>query len=654
MSAPSLPIAALDVEAKKYEPLEKRARLSCCERFYFWHHVAIIGRVWDYKSDYLSNVEKGIISPMRTLSINDLCSNDQDLSADHCTKIVELAWEEEQQAAKSRKEARFKREGKSALVANSDVGNSNANANPNEAVELDRNGVVVFAEESPSILNAVVFGRDKHTDALEGSDDMAPASDSISFCCCGASGMKLLAIIYLLRILFSLGQPLFFLLIMGDFFGDSNSPLFRGYIYVAGIVVSSILTSFFEKNVLYQANRLKIKAMNGLRGLLYKKALKLRESKLRKLVAKDKDAPGNATANSANTAANAKVDGGGLSQWVSVISADAPSVAEYINVFMPLWMGIFEICLAIAFMIYILDYAALAGVVIVFTLGYVTQTLSRWTGAAGFAIGKEQGKRTQLLGQLLSIIRAVKFYAWENEFLKKLYAQREAEQVHLSTFHLYKTVNWVIAVAGPLAIGIAVMLIRNAYAPLTLAVTFPALVLLGILRNIIWNFPVLVNAYLDAELAAGRINNFLALPEVPRKQANANQDDKEKENFKEVCSQVSGVGGGVAKINEEDERENVDTTLPLGTIIMEHGNFGWTVQETDKSKPVPAPADASATSSVPADKPTHAFSLFDISFRCSPGSLTAIVGNVGSGKQSIFIVSTIELFTVFSPSSSSS
>jgi ABC-type multidrug transport system fused ATPase/permease subunit len=278
----------------------------------------------------------------------------------------------------------------------------------------------------------------------------------------GSGGVLRLALLYFGKISGSLGQPIFFWCILELYFKAGYSQG-AGYGFVAALVASTVVASLLEHQGLYHSGRLKVATSIGLRGLIYQKALRLREFQVPQQ---------GASSDPAKAAAPL-----GLSQWVSVVAADAPAVAEYLNVICPMWLGIFETAACIGLMAVIVDYAVIAGFVVVLLLVFVSNALATRIGQKAKAIGAAGGQRTQLLGQLLGIIRAVKFYAWEAEFIGALLKKREVEQTQLAAFHGIKTLSFVVAVIAPVFLGVVVMLIYSAYSFITLSVAFPAIVL---------------------------------------------------------------------------------------------------------------------------------------------------------------------------------
>jgi ABC-type multidrug transport system fused ATPase/permease subunit len=328
-------------------------------------------------------------------------------------------------------------------------------ASATAAVEAAWQGEVAARRTDASVLNAIVW-------RMHG----------------GSGGVPRLAFLYLGKIIGSLGQPIFFWCILELYFKADYSQG-AGYGFVAGLVASAVLASLLEHQGLYHSGRLKVSTTIGLRGLIYQKALRLAEFQV----------PQQGALSDTSKAAPL-----GLSQWASVVASDAPAVAEYLNVICPMWLGIFETAVCIALMAVIVNYAVFAGFVSVLLLVVVSNELAKRIGQKAKAIGAAGGQRTQLLGQLLGIIRAVKFYAWEAEFIEALLGKRAVEQAELKAFHQIKTLSFVVAVIAPMFLGVAVMLIYSAYSFITLSVAFPAIVLvrLPLLRLLLLRIPLIL------------------------------------------------------------------------------------------------------------------------------------------------------------------
>lgn len=123
--------------------------------------------------------------------------------------------------------------------------------------------------------------------------------------------------------------------------------------------------------------------------------------------------------------------------------------------------------------------------------------------------------KLQLTSQFVEAVRHLRWYAWHNAWLARIFESRQAELSKMVLgnvlINMYSFVNNLTGYIFPLLGFMTYTLInRN---PLTVDIAFPALDLFTTLQNNLRDLPNLVTILLNAKVAMDRIEDFMAEPD---------------------------------------------------------------------------------------------------------------------------------------------
>lgn len=249
--------------------------------------------------------------------------------------------------------------------------------------------------------------------------------------------------------------------------------------------------------------------------------------------------------------------------------------------------------------------------------------------------------RVKMMNEILTGIRIIKFYAWEQPFGKEVGRLRQKELDALTKLAYTTAVGFsIILLSTPIVQPIFVFLtyVKIQDEPLTAATAFTTVALFNIMRFPFAFMPMGLLQYIQSKISLKRLERYLALPEL-------------------------------GEYIEDTPHPDTPADSPLaqsGSISIRNGNFSWVDPEAPEIKPVQeekkpkkpkrdrsqrgssrksdVSEDASmsrsthslATSIVSEDgsKAGAGITLQDITCDITPGSLVAVVGSVGSGKSS--------------------
>ncbi|KAG0339639.1 hypothetical protein BG004_006726 [Podila humilis] len=226
--------------------------------------------------------------------------------------------------------------------------------------------------------------------------------------------------------------------------------------------------------------------------------------------------------------------------------------------------------------------------------------------------------RVRVLSEILSNIKIVKLYGWEDAFRAKV------DQLRTNELHALK---WLATIRSLLTIVFSSVALLMALATFTLyasvggpgmtpgkitsEVIFVSITLFGIISKPLGMITHTISQSINITIGCRRIQNFLLLEEVD-----------------------STV---VQRYNRQNVLNNDTSAEETVAVQIDNGTFAWEKQVEAKTTATPTNdetqpllSDAGSNSSTPF-RPT----LTNINFTIKDGSLTAVVGRIGQGKSSI-------------------
>ncbi|CAH3177882.1 unnamed protein product [Porites lobata] len=264
-------------------------------------------------------------------------------------------------------------------------------------------------------------------------------------------------------------------------------------------------------------------------------------------------------------------------EMVNLMAVDAQKVMQLVQSFNQIWSAPFQICVAIYFLYVTMGVATLAGVGVLLLLVPLNLLLARLVRNIQVKQLKHSDERIKLMNEVLSGIKVLKLYAWEESFINKITEIRNKELHHLrQSLYLNSAVGFTF-ICAPFLVSLATfavyVLMGN---ELTAAKAFVAISLFNILRFPLAMLPRVVVNFIQAQVSVHRLEEFLKLGEI--------QPDNVIRNM-------------------PSHRTNI-------AILIENGTYCW-----ERNKDIPV--------------------LKGINVNISSGSLVAVVGQIGCGKSTL-------------------
>jgi len=267
---------------------------------------------------------------------------------------------------------------------------------------------------------------------------------------------------------------------------DANTSMEMGH----GLAVAMFGAAFFSSVAIHQlyglCYRAGVQVKGGLTGLIYRKCLRL--SRIR----------------------------GGAGEVVNLLSTDVARVQEAIVNFHFLWSAFVEATLILILAFIEIQWAALPA------LGFVLLLLPvQWyIGGVSSRLSTESTEvttnRVHLMSEILTAIKLIKFYSWEQPFSDRLDEIRAKEMALIKKNMYLKALNFMIVFAIPVFVALTSLSVFVVYQgrPLTASVSFTTLSVFNTLRYPFLMLPMAVGSTNAAVISFERISRFLVGAEV--------------------------------------------------------------------------------------------------------------------------------------------
>lgn len=267
-------------------------------------------------------------------------------------------------------------------------------------------------------------------------------------------------------------------------------------------------------------------------------------------------------------------------------------------------------------------------------------------------------KRAKLLQEILGGMRIVKFMAWELPFLNRLRAIRKLELGFVRRLLWFRSGMMAFALSLPVLAAILSFITYSLTSHgLSAATTFTVLTLFQIIRMPLMIWPMSLSASVDAWNALGRLEAvFDAEIMTDERHVDLNmkdgiriehasftwdaapivEDDALKKLKGKDAAAITGRKGDPAA----SSKKNKKTKTPTSAADLAHAEKSGApsnLAEAGKAGVMGGgePATAPGLNEKTPEITQRIFSLKDIDLVIPKGSLTAIVGSIGSGKSSL-------------------
>ncbi|KAF2128447.1 hypothetical protein P153DRAFT_318274 [Dothidotthia symphoricarpi CBS 119687] len=389
------------------------------------------------------------------------------------------------------------------------------------------------------------------------------------------------------------------------------TPVNAAWFYVILLFVSGCLSALADGQALWVGRKTCIRLRSVIIGELYRKALKRRAaagtdkvlgeekkkeeddepSRLKRMVTwgqKKKKTPTEISKaeDAKKPDADAQVSTGAI---INLMAVDAFKVSEICAYLHFLWASTpVQVVVAVYLLYRILGYSSIAGIgMMIILLPINMWVASQFTKVQKLILAATDA-RIHTTNEVLTNIRIIKFFAWEQRFIGLVNEKRHVELKHLRRRYILWSVAATIWSGSPVFITFLSFYFytKIEQKPLIPSIAFTALSLFQILRIPLDQLADMVAHVQESKVSVDRIEEYLSEPDTD-------------------------------KYVQLKNRKKDEDGQPI--IGLENGTFSWGGKDM---------ADQTAV---------DAFKLMDLDLKFHVGQLNVVVGPTGSGKTSLLM-----------------
>ncbi|KAG0372632.1 Multidrug resistance-associated protein 1, partial [Mortierella sp. AD032] len=379
-------------------------------------------------------------------------------------------------------------------------------------------------------------------------------------------------------------------------------PVSLGIILAFGMFFASLMNSFFMAQYFQSAMNVGIEARTALIAMIYRKSLKL------------------------TSAAKQKSTAGEINNHMSV---DAERWPDAIT-FLPMLISIpYEIAIAIWMLYRQISWSVFVGLGTIVVLLPVQGIIAKFFMKAKSAKLAAMDQRIRLMNEVITGVKIVKLYGWEDSFMERIRVFRHREVKTLRKIGVVFSFLSIMFQSVPMLVALVSFAVYAThggpnYGPgdITPQRVFVSISLFNLLSSPIGMLSHIIAEVIGVTVATRRMQAFLLAPEISE------------------------------ETTESDKNLPEDPSLPL--VEIKDGVFAWETEgpevETEKEKKARIKAEEKKyklldKEALKAGKPVperelpveknYGPTLTEINLTIPRGNLTAVVGRVGQGKTSL-------------------
>ena len=283
--------------------------------------------------------------------------------------------------------------------------------------------------------------------------------------------------------------------------GHEDDPLWQGIVYSFAFMLTAVLSSQFFHQLFYIGMNVGMNVKSAIISAVYRKALVM---------------------------SNEAKKGSTVGEIVNLMSIDSDRLNLAIGYLWVLWSAPLQIVVALVLLWFQVKQAVFGGLAVIVLSIPLNFVLANFQKKLQVGQLKFKDRRIRQMGEILSGIKVIKLYAWEQPFMKRISGTRSSEIDYLmkaAYLNGFNTFTWTFM---PFLITLVTFMIY-VYAmgePLTSSKAFVTLSLFNILRAPLNMLPMLVAFLVQASVSLKRITKFLNNDEIDRFCVSHNRDDE--------------------------------------------------------------------------------------------------------------------------------
>ncbi|EWC43729.1 hypothetical protein DRE_07389 [Drechslerella stenobrocha 248] len=315
---------------------------------------------------------------------------------------------------------------------------------------------------------------------------------------------------------------------------------------------------------------------------------------------------------------------------INLMSTDTHRIDQAASWCHMMWTAPIQVVITIVLLIVNIGVSSLAGIGLLFLLAPLLVWVITVLAKRRKLMNQITDKRVSLMQEILQGVRFVKFFAWEESFIKELGTLRHREiraiQFLLAVRSGVNAVTMSLPIFASILAFVTYSLLNQDLNPATI---FASIGLFNSLRLPLNFLPVVIAQSIDAFLSLKRIQEYLLQDdESEQRDINASQEDAFV--LKDASFTWETTGPPKQAEPSKSSGGSNDGKIPNPKRTLNNVPEGGT---GDKPRSPPQKAD-NRSNAQDADE-SRPFSINHINLNISRHELLAVVGTVGSGKSSL-------------------
>ncbi|KAI4552348.1 hypothetical protein MJT46_016999 [Ovis ammon polii x Ovis aries] len=291
-----------------------------------------------------------------------------------------------------------------------------------------------------------------------------------------------LGLLKLVGTMLGFSGPLLLSLLVG-FLEEGQEPLNHGLLYALGLTGGAVLGAVLQNQYGYEVRKVALQARGSVLNILYRKALQL--------------GPRRPPAG----------------EVLNLLGTDSERLLNFAGSFHEAWGLPLQLAITLYLLYQQVGVVFVGGLILALLLVPVNKVIATRIMASNQEMLQHKDARVKLVTELLSGMRVIKFFGWEQALGARLEACRARELGRLRVIKYLDAVCVYLWAALPVVISIVIFItyVLTGH-QLTATKVFTALALVRMLILPLNNFPWVINGLLEAKVSLDRIQHFLDLP----------------------------------------------------------------------------------------------------------------------------------------------
>eukprot|EP01135_Chromosphaera_perkinsii_P005378 Nk52_evm59s343 gene=Nk52_evmTU59s343 len=262
------------------------------------------------------------------------------------------------------------------------------------------------------------------------------------------------------------------------------TPAWLACAYCIGLFLSPTIVSLGNQRFFHSAVRIGLIIRSATIGAVYRKSLRL-----------------------SNAARQIETVG----KITNLMAVDAERLRDAPLYLHRVWVAPVQILVAIGLLVNVVGISAFAGLLVMIGIMPINAYIAQKSSDIQNDLMDTTDNRINLTNEVLSGIRIIKFFAWENSFWERLTEARRKEMVNLSRYIYFGASSFLLWFGAPVAVNLATFASYCYIEKKELDATtvFTSLALFNVLKMPLYILPVTIQKMVEFGISMGRLEEFL-------------------------------------------------------------------------------------------------------------------------------------------------